>query len=138
MEQEALVTEFGVCKRKLHSKEAALKIIKAELDYEREQKEHYKHVVAVMVGSQENNSINLEQLSLKDITAIVAKRDHQIESLEEKIKELKSIQEKSVTGEYSISLLQELLTQRSQWTKERQDLIHQLEIVTEQVTFYHK
>jgi len=47
------------------------------------------------------------------------------------------MQEKGVTGEYSVSLLQELLTQRSQWTKERQDLICQLEAITEQVCNYY-
>ena len=54
-----------MCKRKLLSKEAALKILKAEVDYEREQKEHFKHVISVMVGSQKNKSIQVEQLSLE-------------------------------------------------------------------------
>ena len=38
-----------------------------------------------------------------------------------------------MTGEYSVSLLQELLTQRNQWTEERQDLVHRLEVITDQV-----
>ena len=46
--------------------------------------------------------------------------------------------EKNVAGEYSVSLLQELLTQRTQWNKEKQDLVHQLEIVTEQVCYCSK
>lgn len=46
------------------------------------------------------------------------------------------MQRRSVTGEYSVSLLQELLIQRSQWNNERQDLIHQLEVITEKVNPY--
>ena len=42
---------MSVCKRKLQSKEEALRILKSELDNEREQKEHYKHVISIMVLS---------------------------------------------------------------------------------------
>ena len=43
------ILQLSVCKRKLQSKEAALKILKTEVDYEREQKEHFKHVISAMV-----------------------------------------------------------------------------------------
>ena len=39
-----------------------------------------------------------------------------------------------MSGEYSVSLLQELLSQRTHWNEEKQELIHQLEVFTQQVT----
>ena len=41
-----------------------------------------------------------------------------------------------MSGEYSVSLLQELLSQRTHWNEEKQELIHQLEISTQQVNHY--
>jgi len=41
-----------------------------------------------------------------------------------------------VSGEYSVSLLQELLSQRTHWNEEKQELIHQLEVSTQQVYHY--
>lgn len=38
-----------------------------------------------------------------------------------------------MSGEYSVSLLQELLSQRTHWNEEKQELVQQLEVSTQQV-----